>query len=80
MKNKVRKNDYRSRSKIQDFLVLFLTITITLFTISLLLFGIVNGSIALVGNIDVDLIMSIIAVTGLMSIFRMTFGKNNVSE
>ncbi|MCI0559912.1 MAG: hypothetical protein MN733_15585 [Nitrososphaera sp.] len=70
---------YRSRAKVHEFLMIFLALTVTLFAIAIVLYGIISGSVTFSGSIDVGLITSIVTVTALMAILRTVFGKGNVS-
>jgi hypothetical protein len=79
MNEPVQNNGYKVSSKVQEFLAVFLAITITLFTIGLIIYGIASGSVTFSGSIDVSLVTGIIIVTALMAILRTVFGKSNVS-
>jgi len=69
----------RSGARAQEFLMLFLALIITLFAITIVVYGIASGSVQFSGSIDVGLITSIVTVTALMAILRAVFGKGNVS-
>lgn len=77
--NNSQHNNYKIKNRVQEFLIIFLVVTITLFTIGMIAYGIVNGNITFSGNIDVSLITGIVIVTALMAILRTVFGKDNVS-
>jgi len=69
----------KSRAKVQEFLMLFLALTITLFAIAIVVYGLASGSVQYSGSIDVGLITAIVIVTALMAILRTVFGKGNVT-
>ncbi len=69
----------RSGARAQEFLMVFLALIITLFAITIVVYGIASGSVQFSGSIDVGLITSIVTVTALMAILRAVFGKGNVS-
>jgi hypothetical protein len=71
--------DMRPKTRTQDFLMTFLALTITLFAVAIVIYGVASGSVGFSGSIDVGLITSIITITALMAILRSVFGKNNVS-
>lgn len=72
-------NDIQPKAKVQEFLMTFLALTITLFAIAIITYGVVSGNVGFSGNIDVGLISSIVTITALMTILRSVFGKSNVS-
>ena len=59
--------------------MVFLALIITVFAITIVVYGIASGSVQFSGSIDVGLITSIVTVTALMAILRAVFGKGNVS-
>ncbi len=69
----------RSGAKVREFLMVFLALTITVFAIAIVVYGIASGSVQFSGSIDVGLITSIVTVTALMAILRAVFGRGNVS-
>ena len=73
------RNDVRPKTRMQEFLMTFMALTITLFAVAVITYGIASGSVGFSGSIDVGLMSSIITITALMTILRAVFGKNNVS-
>jgi len=69
----------RSRARVHEFLMLFLALTITLFAIAIVVYGLASGSVQYSGSIDVGLITGIVIVTALLAILRTVFGKGNVT-
>lgn len=72
-------NGYRIRNRVRELLIVFLVVTITLFAIGMITYGILNGSVTFTGSIDVSLVTGIVIVTSLLAILRTVFGKANVS-
>ena len=72
-------HEIRPRTRTQEFLMTFLALTITLFAVAIVTYGIASGSVGFSGSIDVGLITSIVTITALIAILRAFFGKNNVS-
>lgn len=72
-------NGRQSSAKALEFLMIFLSLTITFFAIAIVLYGITSEKVTFSGSIDVGLITSIVTVTALMAILKAVFGKNNVS-
>ena len=68
----------RSRGRVNAFLMIFLALAVTLFAITIVLYGISSGRVSFSGSIDVGLISTIVTVTALMAILRAVFGKGNV--
>ena len=73
------RNHFRPKTRMQEFLMTFMALTITLFAVAVITYGIASGSVGFSGSIDVGLMSSIITITALMTILRAVFGKNNVS-
>jgi len=69
----------RSRARVLEFLMIFLALTVTLFAIAIVIYGIASNRVSFSGSIDVGLISSIVTVAALMAILRAVFGKGNVS-
>jgi hypothetical protein len=69
----------RSRAGVREFLMIFLALTVTLFSIAIVLYGIASNRVSFSGSIDVGLISSIVTVAALMAVLRAVFGKGNVS-
>jgi hypothetical protein len=57
----------------------FLAMTVTLFAVALVVYGIASGSVEFSGTVDVGMISSIVTITALMAILRSVFGRGNVS-
>jgi hypothetical protein len=74
-----RPDHFTPSVKMQEFLMTFLALTITLFAVAIVAYGLASGSVKFSGSIDVGLISSIVTITALMAILRSVFGKNNVS-
>lgn len=72
-------NPRQVRAKVREFLMIFLALTVTLFAIAIVLYGIASNRVSFSGSIDVGLISSIVTVAALMAILRAVFGKGNVS-
>lgn len=74
-----RPDHFTPGAKMQEFLMIFLALTVTLFAVAIVAFGLASGSVKFSGSIDVGLISSIVTITALMAILRSVFGRNNVS-
>ena len=72
-------NNVRPNTRTQEFLMTFLALTITLFAVAIVTYGVASGSVGFSGSVDVGLISSIVTITALMAILRSVFGKGNVS-
>jgi hypothetical protein len=57
----------------------FLAMTVTLFAVALVVYGIASGSVGFSGTVDVGMISSIVTITALMAILRSVFSRGNVS-
>lgn len=68
-----------SGTRTQEFLMTFLAMTVTLFAVALVVYGIASGSVGFSGTVDVGMISSIVTITALMAILRSVFGRSNVS-
>ena len=73
------RNHFRPKTRMQEFLMTLMALTITLFAVAVITYGKASGSVGFSGSIDVGLMSSIITITALMTILRAVFGKNNVS-
>jgi hypothetical protein len=66
-----------SRS-LQDFIIAFLIITLTLNAVGLLWMGVVTGRVNFSGNVDASLVTGVLISVAMIPILRFVFSKQNV--
>jgi hypothetical protein len=72
------KEPFRAQRSTQNFLIIFLTMTLILTTVGMMGYGIATGKVGFTGSIDVSILLGVALVTGIGAILRTVFGKSNV--
>lgn len=69
---------FKPSRSLQDFIIAFLIVTLTLNAVGLLWMGVITGRLTFTGNVDGSLITGVLISVAMIPILRFVFSKANV--
>ncbi|WP_148681127.1 hypothetical protein [Candidatus Nitrososphaera gargensis] len=69
---------FKADKMMQNVIILFLIVTLTLNAVGLLWMGVLNGKIEFTGSIDAGVIVGVVVSVAIVTVLRYVFKKENV--